>query len=80
MASEHHDTEWHNPKNWRDGWLGIYVARRDPRLLVAARRRWLGLTPNFGRRGTWLLLGGVYVAMAGLVFLLWAWARTRAAP
>jgi len=39
--------QWTDPRNWRGGPLGLYVAARDSRLLVPRRSR-LGLTINFG--------------------------------
>ena len=50
------EREWRDESNWRGGWLGFYVAPRDPRLIV--RKRWpqFGWTFNFAHRESWLLL------------------------
>jgi uncharacterized membrane protein len=61
MNRHQNDAEWDNPANWRAGWLHVYVAPRDLRLLVPMRPRWLGWTLNLGQRRTWVLLLGVFL-------------------
>jgi uncharacterized membrane protein len=48
------EREWRNPENWRGGWLGLYVAPRDPRVWVRKRSPHLGWTLNYAHRGAWL--------------------------
>jgi uncharacterized membrane protein len=54
-----HEREWRDEANWRGGWLGIYVAPRDPRLVVRKKHPQFGWTFNFAHRGSWLLLGAL---------------------
>ena len=58
--------EWNEPSNWQGGWLDIYCAPRDPRMMV--RKRWSpgGWTFNFAHRASWywtavILLGAAAV-------------------
>ena len=39
------EAEWNNPQNWKS-WC--YISKRDSRILVPRRIRWLGWTLNFG--------------------------------
>ena len=77
MSDSAYDAEWRDPSNWRAGWLHVYVARRDPRVLVPMRPPWLGWTLNLGQRRTWALLA-VVAALAVAVAALGA-TRTGAA-
>ena len=56
MATPSEQAEWNDPQNWHGGWLGIYVAPRDPRLVVPKRIPVMGWTLNFAHRGSWLAL------------------------
>jgi uncharacterized membrane protein len=62
MQDDRTKAEWRDPRNWRGGWLGIYVASRDPRVLVPKRIPAMGWTLNFAHRASWwwllVILGG----------------------
>ena len=78
MANEAEDREWQNPQNWRGGWLGIYVAPRDPRVWVPKRRPEFGSTLNFAHRSSWVWLAALLVpALVVASAAIW---MTRAAP
>jgi uncharacterized membrane protein len=71
MSGPPHDFEWNNARNWRCGWLRLYVAPRDPRLLMPMRPCWLGWTLNLGQRRTRLvLLVAFLVVLTALGFLV----------
>jgi uncharacterized membrane protein len=70
MSGPPHEAEWRDPSNWRAGWLRVYVAPRDPRVLVPMRPRWLGWTLNLGQRRTWALIVVVAALMAAIVALV----------
>jgi len=45
---------WSDPQHWK---LGIfYFCREDPRILVSKRVTWTGWSPNFARKGGYLIL------------------------
>jgi uncharacterized membrane protein len=69
MTGDPCEVEWENPATWRAGWLHIYVAPRDRRLLVPMRPRWLGWTLNWGQRRTWLLVVVVYAVMLTVMLI-----------
>lgn len=73
--SDLNDAEWRNPANWHAGWLGIYIAKRDTRLIVPKRARLMGFTINFARPGAWLIVPGIVL----LVFILAQCASSGAA-
>ena len=77
MSKHESDAEWRDPANWRGGPLRLYVAPRDPRLLVPARRRWLGWTLNLGRRETWIAVALLFALM---LVALWLIIRHFGAP
>jgi uncharacterized membrane protein len=71
MATAAEEREWRDPRNWRGGWLGVYVAPRDPRVWVPKRRPAFGWTLNFAHRTSWiwlaaLLLPGLVVAVVAI--------------
>lgn len=63
------DAEWHNPKNWKGGILGLYYSPRDRRTFVPKRHPNLGITLNFARRGGIAVLLGI-LAFPVLVHIL----------
>ena len=77
MATDSDLREWNDARNWRGGWLDVYVGPRDRRQLVPARRRGFGWTPNYGRRATWAALVALYVAMVAGVLALAVWRGPR---
>jgi uncharacterized membrane protein len=46
---EINEAEWHDPRNWHGGWLGLYRSARDTRTFVPKRQPWMGVTVNFAR-------------------------------
>lgn len=64
-----HEREWRDESNWRGGWLGIYVAPRDPRLIVRKRTPHLGWTFNFAHRASWWLLASLFTIPLILIAL-----------
>lgn len=69
MDKESDTGEWHKPENWRAGLL--YVAPRDPRIVVPKRNPRMGLTINLGHRVsrvwlTLLLLPPLLILIAGV--------------
>lgn len=72
MATEDEEREWNDPRNWRAGWLGIYVAPRDPRVWVPKRQPWMGFTLNFAHRQSWLWLAALLLPPFVIVgFAVW---------
>lgn len=72
MATETEEREWEDPRNWRGGLLGIYVAPRDPRVWVPKRRPGFGWTLNFAHRASWgWLLALLAPALVVIVATLW---------
>jgi uncharacterized membrane protein len=69
MSEPPHGADWQDPSNWRVGWLRVYVAPRDPRVLVPMHPRWLGWTLNLGQRRAWALIVAVGALMAAIVAL-----------
>ena len=69
---EINESEWRDPRNWQVGWLGVYYARRDTRIFVPKRNRWLGFTLNFAHPQavlvSILLLIVVVGAVVGSIF------------
>jgi uncharacterized membrane protein len=61
--------EWQNSDNWRGGWLGLYVAPNDPRILVRKREPRFGWTLNFAHRASWIILASGLLVFVALVTL-----------
>jgi uncharacterized membrane protein len=67
------NAEWHDPRNWHGGWLGLYSSSRDTRMFVPKRQPWMGFTVNFARpSGVLALLLIVAVGLAVVVVALLA--------
>ena len=66
--------EWNNPKNWS---LLAYHSKRDSRMLVP--KRWgFGWTVNFGnKKGAWLFVALMAIALTGLIVALIAGAAVH---
>jgi uncharacterized membrane protein len=62
-----HEREWRDPANWRGGWLGIYVASRDPHLIVRKRAAHMGWTLNFAHRASWWIMLASLAAAVALI-------------
>jgi uncharacterized membrane protein len=51
-------SEWEDPRNWSDNFLGLYFSKRDSRVWVPKRRPMLGWTINLAHpRAVWWILG-----------------------
>jgi uncharacterized membrane protein len=60
--------EWENPANWRGpDVLAVYVAPRDPRIIVRKRIFHHGWTLNYAHRASWVWTAGLFGAVAGLI-------------
>ncbi len=60
--------EWHDPDNWGGPrWLEIYFSKRDTRIWVRKRIRWMGWTVNLAHTGGVLWLFGIILGSLGLV-------------
>jgi len=68
------EREWKDPSNWRGGPLGLYVAPRDPRILVRKRTPYFGWTFNFAHQASWLIIGG-FGALTLIVVAIAAWGQ-----
>jgi uncharacterized membrane protein len=62
---EINDKEWHNPENWRLGWLHVYMSQADTRVWVPKRKPGIGYTVNLGHRGGMVIL---LVLIAAILF------------
>ena len=71
------EAEWNNPKNWS---FGFYFSKRDSRVIVPKRIRWLGWTINLGRWQGAALLLALLVAIPLILALALQEARHRAGP
>ena len=76
MPTEDEEREWKDPRNWRAGWLGVYVAPRDPRVWVPKRRPEFGYTLNFAHRRSWLWLAALLVPSL-IIAAVAIWSSTR---
>jgi uncharacterized membrane protein len=66
------EREWRDAENWRGGWLGLYVAPRDPRIWVRKRSPRFGWTLNYAHRAAWLWsMAFVLAAMTIVTLGLW---------
>lgn len=65
------EREWRDPANWR--WMGIYVAPKDPRLVVRKKTPHFGWTFNFAHRGAWWLLAGVLLVPLTIIVVANVW-------
>ncbi len=63
-------TECEKDENWYGGWMGIYVAPRDPHVVVRKRAPRMGWTLNFARPVTWLLVLLILVLPAVILALV----------
>ena len=63
------ESEWSDPRNWRGGFLNVYVSRKDTRLFVPKRRRFLGFTVNLGHPGGRWVLAAIAVFILGAILL-----------
>lgn len=70
MSESAYDAEWRDPSKWRAGWLRLYVAPRDPRILVPMHPRSFGWTLILGQRRTWILMLLIAVLMISIVVLI----------
>lgn len=60
--------EWEDPANWRGpDVLALYVAPRDPRIIVRKRVFHHGWTFNYAHRASWVWTAGLLAAFAGLI-------------
>ena len=76
MNENPHKREWRDLRNWRGGWLGIYVAPQDPRIWVP-KLSGMGWTLNFAHRASWWWLALLLAGPIVLVLLLWFFVRGR---
>ncbi|MGB1580585.1 MAG: DUF5808 domain-containing protein [Nevskiales bacterium] len=74
MSANHHpqssinQEEWHDPDNWGGpAALEVYFSKRDSRIWVRKRIRWMGWTVNLAHTGGVLWLFGIILASIGLV-------------
>ena len=56
--------EWNNPQNWKS-WC--YISKRDSRILVPRRIRWLGWTLNFGNPYGVLAMLAFFIIVLGAI-------------
>jgi serine/threonine protein kinase len=54
------EAEWNNPQNWKS-WC--YISKRDSRILVPRRIRWMGWTLNFGNPYGVLAMLAIFVIL-----------------
>ena len=63
---------WSDPRNWRGGWLGLYVNARDGRLWVPKKRPGLGWTLNLGHpHARWVIALLLALVAAGMLAAMW---------
>lgn len=66
--------EWHDPSNWGGPrWIEIYFSKRDTRIWVRKRIRWMGWTVNLAHTGGVLWFFGIILSSFALVIGTSVW-------
>ena len=64
---EINDQEWNNPDHWTD--LGFYFSKKDSRIFVPKRKKWMGLAINLGHPAGGLVFLGLLILICIFIII-----------